>query len=58
MPNKSKKSQDNFMRTESEVVIQSPVDPWKRNFNENDLMGNFMRDHNGKLIILKDLRDS
>ena len=35
-------------------MLDCPVDPWKRNFNVNDIYGDFAYDQFGKPIILKD----
>jgi hypothetical protein len=35
-------------------VVQVPPDKEKRNFNENDILGDFDRDEKGNVIVLQD----
>jgi len=48
-------SLNNFQRKkEEEPVIQIPPDSEKRNFNENDILGDFDRDDKGNVMVLQD----
>lgn len=43
-----------FKPTDEYPLVQIPPDPEKKNFNENDILGDFDRDEKGNLIILQD----